>query len=69
MTNFKHSCEKIFATAVAFCRKYADRPVAPRSYDHTKFDKWTRPSSPSDRRKPIDDRSGGKEAYQEVLFR
>ncbi|MEI7609703.1 MAG: hypothetical protein WCJ64_20170, partial [Rhodospirillaceae bacterium] len=67
--NFKDACEKLFAAVAAFFRKYADRPLPPRSYDHSKFDKWTQPSRPTMPQRPLSDATGGREAYQEMLFR
>ena len=69
MTNFKDACENLFTAVAAFCRKYADRPLPPRSYDHSKFDKWTRPTRPATPLRPQSDATGGREAYQEILFR
>ena len=69
MTNFKQACERLFAAVAAFFRKYGDRPMPPRIYDHTKFDKWTQPGRPALQQQPNYDPTGGKEAYQDLLFR
>ena len=43
--------------------------MPPRIYDHTKFDKWTQPGRPALQQQPNYDPTGGKEAYQDLLFR